>query len=209
MDDFSFLSGLFGILFGLIVAEIATKFADAIDLHHRRPIGLLTPLLACVVLMDAAGFWIWFWSLRSVVTVQWHTVFIGLIVAVIYFLAASLVFPRGQADWSSLDQHYWSRKRLVIGGLLLVDGTFFAWEFSRVPPSWNDWWLYFYIVPYFGGFVGLLVSRSRTIDIILLLMLAASLISSGLDLFPGSKWGNQLGINILSQPSTSGSAVSR
>src|SRR3954467_4006525 len=41
MDDFSFLSGLFGILFGLIVAELATKFADAINLHHRRPIGLL------------------------------------------------------------------------------------------------------------------------------------------------------------------------
>src|SRR3954468_15118632 len=44
MDDFSFLAGLFGILFGLIVAEIATKFADAIDLHHRRRIGFLTPL---------------------------------------------------------------------------------------------------------------------------------------------------------------------
>jgi len=209
MDDFSFLSGLFGILFGLIVAEIATKFADAIDLHHRRPIGLLTPLLACVVLMDAAGFWIWFWSLRSVVTVHWHTVFIGLIVAVIYFLAASLVFPRGNGDWASLDQHYWSRKRLVVGGLLLVDGTFFTWQFTRVQPAWNDWWLYFYIAPYFGGFIGLLISRSRRVDLALLVILIASLISSGLDLFPGSQWGNELGINILPQASTSVPPVSR
>jgi len=209
MDDFSFLSGLFGILFGLIVAELATKFADAINLHHRRPIGLLTPLLACVVLMDAAGYWIWFWSLRSVLTVHWHTVFIGLIVAVIYFLAASLVFPRGGDDWASLDQHYWSRKRLVLGGLLLVDGTYFAWQFTRVLPAWNDWWLYFYMVPYFGGFVGLLISRSRKLDLALLIILIASLISSGLDLFPGSQWGNQLGINILPQASTSGPPVSR
>jgi hypothetical protein len=209
MDDFSFLSGLFGILFGLIVAEIATKFADAIDLRHRRPVGLLTPLLACVVLMDAAGFWIWFWSMRSVITVRWHTVFLGLIVSVVYFLAAALIFPRSEGDWASLDQHYWSRKRLVVGGLLLVEGTFFGWQFSRVHPAWNDWWLYFYIVPYFGGFIGLLFSRSRRVDLALLGILIASLISSGLDLFPGSQWGNQLGINILGQASTSGPAVSR
>jgi hypothetical protein len=209
MNDFSFLSGLFGILFGLIVAEIATKFADAIDLHHRRPIGWLTPMLAIVVLMDAAGFWIWFWSMRSVATVRWHTVFVGLIVSVVYFLAAALIFPRSEGDWASLDQHYWSRKRFVVGGLLLVEATFFGWQFSRVHPAWNDWWLYFYMVPYFGGFIGLLFSRSRRVDLALLAILIVSLISSGLDLFPGSQWGNQLGINILGQASTSSPPVSR
>ena len=138
MDDFSFLSGLFGILFGLIVAEITTKFADAIDLHHRRPIGVLTPLLASVVLMDVTGFWIWFWSLRHVLEVHWHTVFTGLSVATIYFLAAALVFPRGERDWASLDEHYWARKRLVVGCILLVDATFVGWQFSRVMPALND-----------------------------------------------------------------------
>jgi hypothetical protein len=209
MDDFSFLSGLFGILFGLIVAEITTKFADAIDLHHRRPIGILTPLLACTVLMDATSFWIWFWSLRHVIDVGWHIVFIGLIVAVIYFLAAALVFPRGEGDWASLDQHYWARKRYVIGGILLVDASFFSWEFSRVTPMWDDWWLYFYILPYFGPMFALLFSRSRKVDIGLLAILLASLLSSGFDLFPGSQWGNRVGINILGQASTTGPPVSR
>jgi hypothetical protein len=209
MDDFSFLSGLFGILFGLVVAEITTKFADAIDLHHRRPIGVLTPLLACTVLMDATGFWIWFWSLRHVVEVRWHIVFIGLIAAAIYFLAAALVFPRGERDWASLDQHYWARKRYVIGGVLLIDATLFAWQFSRVTPSWNDWWLYFYVIPYFGPMIALLFSRRRRTDLILLAVLVASLLSSGFDLFPGSEWGNQLGINIYPQASTTGPAVSR
>jgi hypothetical protein len=209
MDDFSFLAGLFGILFGLIVAEIATKFADAIDLHHRRRIGILTPLLACTVLMDATSFWIWFWSLRHSVDVRWHTIFIGLIVAVIYFLAAALVFPRGEGDWASLNDHYWARKRYVIGGILLVDASFFAWEFSRVTPMWNDWWFYFYNLPYFGPMIALLFTRTRRVDIALLVILLASLLSSGSDLFPGSQWGNRVGINILAHASTSGATVSR
>jgi hypothetical protein len=209
MDDFGFLAGLFGILFGLIVAEILSKFADALDLHHRRPVGILTPLLACVVLMDATGFWIWFWSLRHVLYVQWHTVFIGIFVAGIYFLAAALVFPRGEHDWATLDEHYWARKRYVIGGILFVEGTLFAWECSRVAPAWNDWWVYFYNLPYFGSLVALLFTRSRRSDIVLLIVLATSLLATGSDLFPGSQWGYQVGINLLGKAPTSGPTVSR
>ena len=41
MTEFEFLFSVFGLLIGLTLIEIAIKFADAIDAHHRRPIGLL------------------------------------------------------------------------------------------------------------------------------------------------------------------------
>ena len=39
MSEFEFLFSVFGLLIGLTLVEIAVKFADAIDAHHRRPIG--------------------------------------------------------------------------------------------------------------------------------------------------------------------------
>ena len=39
MTDFEGLFGLFGLMFGLIVAELALKFADAIDSNRERPMG--------------------------------------------------------------------------------------------------------------------------------------------------------------------------
>ena len=43
MSDFEFLFALFGLLFGLVIAELAIKFADVIDTRAERPLGVLTP----------------------------------------------------------------------------------------------------------------------------------------------------------------------
>jgi uncharacterized membrane-anchored protein YhcB (DUF1043 family) len=51
MTDFEFLYAFFGLLIGLIVAQLATRFTDAIEERQDRPIGLLTPLLALLVLL--------------------------------------------------------------------------------------------------------------------------------------------------------------
>ena len=74
MSDFEGLFGLFGLMFGLIVAELALKFADAINSNRERPIGILTPALAFLVLTDVTSFWVFIWALRSALKVNWHTV---------------------------------------------------------------------------------------------------------------------------------------
>jgi hypothetical protein len=58
MTDFEFLFALFSLLFGLIVAELSIKFADAIDSSRERPVGILTPALAFLLLTDATTFWL-------------------------------------------------------------------------------------------------------------------------------------------------------
>ena len=139
MTDFEFLFSVFGLLIGLTFIEIAIKFADAIDAHSRRPIGLLTPLLALFVMVDVAGYWLFSWSIRDLLHVRWRTVFVGLTVALIYYLSASMIFPRSEGEWKNLDEHYWARKRLVIGGVLLVEGATMAWQWTRAVPALDDY----------------------------------------------------------------------
>jgi len=122
MGDFEFLFALFGLLFGLIVAELSIKFADAIDSNHRSPIGMLTPALAFLLLTDVTSFWLYIWAARSVLTVSWPSVFSGVLLSMVYFVAASLVFPRTNRSRTHLDEHYWSRKKVVASVMLFEPG---------------------------------------------------------------------------------------
>ena len=202
MTDFEFLFSVFGLLIGLTFIEIAVKFADAIDAHHRRPIGVLTPLLALFVMVDVSGFWLFTWSVRGLLHVRWHIVFIGLAVAMIYYLSASMIFPRSEGEWESLDEHYWVRKRLVIGGVLLIECGLMGWQLTRAVPALDDYWFWIYQLPYFIPMAALLFTRSRRVDIGLFVILIGMLLFSDFDLGPSSRWGEQVGISLMHQAST-------
>jgi hypothetical protein len=205
ISEFEFLFSVFGLLIGLTLVEIAVKFADAIDAHHRRPIGVLTPLLASFVLIDVAGYWLFAWSLRDLLHVRWRIVFIGLTVAMIYYFSASMIFPRGEREWKNLDEHYWARKRLVIGGVLLVESATMAWQLTRAVPAFDDYWFWFYQLPYFLPMAALLFTRSRRADIVLFTVLIGVQLFSDFDLGQSSRWGYEVGISLTEQASTSAS----
>ena len=194
MTDFEGLFALFGVMFGLIIAELSLKTADAIDSHSERPIGILTPALAFLVLTDVTGFWLELWAARNVLQVNWHTVFGGVLLAIVYFLAASLVFPRGRRDWDNLDDHYWTRKRLIAAGILVANLAVDGAMMTRAIPAWNDWMFYLYFVAYLSAVAGLIVSRSRRLDLVLLSCAITINLLGGSDLLPGSRWGQQIGL---------------
>ena len=149
MTEFEFLFSVFGLLIGLTLIEIAIKFADAIDAHPRRPIGVLTPLLAAVRPDRCRGLLavqlVFARSASRPLADRFHRADRG--DDLLFVRIDDLSAQRGQ--WKTLDEHYWARKRLVIGGVLLVESATMAWQLTRAVPALDDYWFWFYQLPYF------------------------------------------------------------
>lgn len=114
MSAFEFFFSFYGLLLGLSVAVIATGLATAIQHRKKVRIGWLTPLLALFVGLDIASFWDFAWNVFRDIPFSYGLLVAGLVIALTYFVAASLVFPHQIEDGLSLDDHFWANKTLVL-----------------------------------------------------------------------------------------------
>lgn len=114
MSAFEFFFSFYGLVLGLSVAVIATGLATAIQHRKRIRVGWLTPLLALFVGLDVASFWDFAWTNFRDLPFSYGLLIVGLAIALIYFIAASLVFPHAIEDDLSLDDHFWANRKLVL-----------------------------------------------------------------------------------------------
>ena len=114
MSAFEFFFSFYGLLLGLSLAVIATGAATAIQHRHKIRIGRLTPLLAVFVALDVASFWDFAWTTFRDVPFSYGLLVASLAVAVVYFIAASLVFPHQIEDGMSLDDHFWANRKVAL-----------------------------------------------------------------------------------------------
>jgi hypothetical protein len=61
-------------------------------------------------------------------------------------------------------------------------------------PAWNDWWFYFYFGGTVASLTGLVVSRSRRLDLIFLACAITVELCAGSDITPNSHWGTKVGL---------------
>lgn len=135
MDTFEFYFSFYGLLLGLSAAEVAGGLLNSISSRKAVAIGVLTPMLAVFVLLDIASFWMWAWATKSYVTISWGLMIGGLIVAITYYLAAGLIFPRKVEEWPNLDEYHWLHKRYVYGGLAVSGILSTSFTYFKHPPS--------------------------------------------------------------------------
>ena len=121
MSAFEFFFSLYGLILGLSVTEVVTGFARMLKARERIRLGFVTPMLGALLLIDLASFWVNAWANMGAYEVGLPLLLVGLIVAGIYFLAASLVFPDDLASWPSLDAFYDRHKRRVVGGVVAAN----------------------------------------------------------------------------------------
>ena len=114
MSAFEFYFSFYGLALGLSVAVIATGLATAIQHRKAIRIGWLTPLLALFVGLDIATFWDAAWHAFRDAPFSYGMLVIGLAIALVYFIAASLVFPHQIVDGLTLDEHFWANKKIVL-----------------------------------------------------------------------------------------------
>jgi hypothetical protein len=189
MSDFEFFFSYYGLVLGLSVAVIVGGLARALNARRDLAIGVLTPLLALFILLDITSFWLFAWDGRDRLVVGWSTLFSGLITAGTYYLASSMLFPHADSGWDSLDQHYWSKKRWVVGGILAANAMIAITAFAARPPELDDWLTYVWQIAYFGPLIALLLSRRRGLDIGLLVWLIAYYLATATGAVPESNWG--------------------
>lgn len=120
MSAFEFFFSLYGLVLGLSVVEIVSGFARLA--HDRRgvKIGWLTPMLALVMLLDLANFWVSAYRNFQGYELSYAVMVIALGVASLYYVAASVVFPRDFEREPDFDAVYLRHRRLVMGILAAV-----------------------------------------------------------------------------------------
>jgi hypothetical protein len=181
MSAFEFFFSFYGLLLGLSVAELVGGFARV--LHRRRAVrfGWLTPLLAVFVAVDIATFWNQAWVLFRFAPFNMALLVVGLAVAAVFYVAASVTFPGGDADESStnLDDHFWAHRRTVflcvLIANLIIAAVFFAnaglqGEMFRSMSSPVFW---IGLTLFIGGTSIAAFARSRRIVVAALIMLVA------------------------------------
>ncbi|RZJ27872.1 MAG: hypothetical protein EON85_10285, partial [Brevundimonas sp.] len=121
MSAFEFFFSFYGLVLGLSVAVIATGAARAFKHRKTVRIGWKTPLLALFAAFDIATFWDAAWTNLGEAPYSYGMLLAGLVVAIVYFIAASLIFPEPEDDARSLDQHFAANKRAVLLLLTLAN----------------------------------------------------------------------------------------
>ncbi|WGM31293.1 hypothetical protein [Brevundimonas sp. NIBR11] len=121
MSAFEFFFSFFGLILGLSVVEVMTGVARVLKQRRRIKVGYVTPLLAVLLLVDLASFWANTWGMLQDIQISLGLLVVGVMVAGVYFLAASMVFADDLDEWPSLDAFYDAHKRWVVGGVWLAN----------------------------------------------------------------------------------------
>ncbi|HVY90827.1 MAG TPA: hypothetical protein VG942_18315 [Hyphomonadaceae bacterium] len=177
MNAFDFYLSFYGLLLGLSVAQVASGFLNAVGAREHITLGWLTPSLTIFVFLDLTSLWIYIWGIRDRIDVNWGTMFGALIVALTYYMAAGLVFPRNIDEWTDLRDYYWRTKRLVVGGIILANVTITAATTALHPPV-LDFSYWFGALTYWPMLVVLPFSKSAKLDLALLWIMIAGYLAN-------------------------------
>jgi len=217
MSEFEYFFAFIAILLGLALGAIISKLGDALSARRNLHLGWLSPLLALVVLLDITSFFVWIWSARAFFTTSWMSMNGGTLMALGYFLAATLIFPRNLDAVASLDDHYRDNKRLVIGALIAINAVAYALQLWRVLPALSDVWFFFWFGLFWVPMIALYFGHSKRLEVILMLVLIFQALVPGTGLLPGSQWATTLGLYgpvadpaaVRHSPSTTTSPISK
>jgi len=118
MSIFEFVFSLFGLVLGLSLAEVLSGFARTVQARREIRMGWLTPLLGLLLVIDLVSFWTGAWRERDSLSVALDPLLFATLIAGIYYVAASLVFPSDHQAWPDLDDYFMAHKKMVVGAVI-------------------------------------------------------------------------------------------
>lgn len=130
LDKFGFFFGFYGLILGLAVTELLSGLGALVRAGELKKLGAQTGLLALFVLLVICATWIDAWESLRGVSLDFAGLWAPLVIAILYYLTATIVFPHDPTEWPSMDDYFARRKRSV--GLLLLVNEFVV-NYSYLP----------------------------------------------------------------------------
>jgi hypothetical protein len=121
MSGFDFLFTFYSLLLGLSMVEVVSGFSRALDHRRERPLGVILPMLALVIVFDLLTWWALAWRDDRSIDFSKRYLLWCAVLLLIYYFAATQLFPRERSAASSLDDHFFSHRRWVLGGVILAN----------------------------------------------------------------------------------------
>jgi hypothetical protein len=174
LDSFSYFIVFYSLILGLGLTELLGGFAHMVRARALKKLELQTALLALFILVDICSTWIDGWLSLKTITVDFAGLWAPVLLAICFYLAASVVFPHDDADHERLADYYHERKRFVVAMLLagemLIHVTYIPIFKDRLAHQPAVFWAW--TVPYNAAIetvmIALLFVRSRRANIVLL-----------------------------------------
>jgi hypothetical protein len=177
LDKFAFFFGFYGLMLGLAVTELLNGLGALVRTGELRRLGAQTALLALFLLLVICATWIDAWDSLRGVSLDFAGLWAPILIAILYYLAAVVTFPKSPAEWTSLDDYFAKRKRFV-ASLMLAAEFVVNYSYRSVmldtyqhnPARFWDW-----LVPYNVaiklGFIALIFVKGRRANIAALVVM--------------------------------------
>jgi hypothetical protein len=121
VDQFSFFFAFYGLILGLAVTELLGGFARLARLGLIRRLDPQTALLALFTFLAICATWIDAWDTLKSTPLNFEGLAAPILTATFYYLAASVVFPRDEAELADLGAYYGRRKSFVLAMLACAE----------------------------------------------------------------------------------------
>lgn len=197
MSAFEFFFSFYGLLLGFSVAELIGGFSRLIHERKQVTFGLLTPLLGLFVAIDISSFWVQAWLVFRNAPFSYALLVLGLLVAAVFYMAASMVFPRQIGARTNLDSHFWEHRRWVLLGvmganllmmLVIILVASRSGELARILPPFGMARTAFFLL---GTLAAALLPKNRGVLCLLIALIVYQLWGVATDavrLFDGPAW---------------------
>jgi hypothetical protein len=177
IDHFSYFITFYSIILGLAVTELLGGFARMVRARALRKLEPQTALLALLTLVLVIVTWLDARDSLQSVSMDFEGLGAPIAMAIFYYLGAAVVFPHDEADHERLADYYVSRKRFIVGMLLvanLLDELIFIRHFKDMlahKPMLFWLWALPYNIVIDAGLLALLLVRSRRVNIVMLVVM--------------------------------------
>ena len=171
MDGFNFFFGFYGLMLGFSVAVVTSGLANLVSKPRESSIRLFM-LVGIFMLLDLISLWVFAWDSRQYLGVDYPSLYAAMMIAIVYYFAAALIFPREFPEADILNV-YWENKRWLIVAVAIASGCTELHEIWYQPGALVQWHWWLMQATYWVPLTWLFFTRAERSDTILWLILVA------------------------------------